>query len=72
MIGSYRFTSRASVRSISAGLSLTGTPDQLNGLGWLCVLVNLGVGLWFLVELGILKGTPGPNQYGGDPLAALS
>ena len=51
---------------------LTGVGDQLNGLGWLCVLVNLGVGLWFLIELGIMKGTPGANQFGGDPLAALS
>ena len=35
-------------------------------------LVNLGVGLWFLIDLGILKGTPGPNNYGGDPLTALT
>jgi uncharacterized membrane protein YhaH (DUF805 family) len=58
--------------SLLDGWGLTGTPEQLNGLGWLCVLINLGVGLWFLIELGILKGTPGANQYGGDPLAALS
>jgi hypothetical protein len=31
----------------------------------------MGVGLWFLIELGILKGTPGPNRFGGDPLAAV-
>lgn len=58
--------------SLLESWGLTGTPEQLNGLGWLCVLVKLGVGLWFLIELGILKGTPGANQYGGDPLAALS
>ena len=51
---------------------LTGTPTELNGLGWLCMLVNLGVGLWFLIDLGILRGTPGPNTHGGDPLTALS
>lgn len=51
---------------------LTGTPAELNGLGWLCMLVYLGVGLWFLIDLGILRGTPGQNTYGGDPLAALS
>jgi len=50
---------------------LTGTPGELNALGWLCMLVNLGVMLWFLIELGISKGTPGPNPYGGDPLAAI-
>ena len=51
---------------------LTGTSTENNALGWLCALAVLGVLLWFLIELGILKGTPGANQYGGDPLAALS
>jgi uncharacterized membrane protein YhaH (DUF805 family) len=51
-------------------LGLTGT-QQLTAIGWVCALVNLGVGLWFLIELGILKGTPGPNRFGGDPLAAV-
>jgi uncharacterized membrane protein YhaH (DUF805 family) len=51
---------------------LTGTTQGSNGLGWLCNLVYLGVGLWFLIDLGILKGTPGQNHYGGDPLAAVS
>lgn len=26
--------------------------------------------LWFLIECGLLPGTPGPNDYGPDPLAA--
>jgi len=51
---------------------LTGTPQEPNGLGWLCTLINLGVGLWFLIDLGILKGTPGQNHFGGDPLTAIS
>ena len=34
----------------------------------LLVLVNLGLSVWWVVECGILKGTPGPNQYGEDPL----
>ena len=25
--------------------------------------------IWALVELGFLRGTPGPNRYGPDPLA---
>jgi uncharacterized membrane protein YhaH (DUF805 family) len=25
--------------------------------------------IWALVELGCLRGTPGRNQYGDDPLA---
>ena len=27
------------------------------------------IGLWALIELGFLRGTEGPNQYGNDPLA---
>ena len=26
--------------------------------------------LWFFIELGFLRGTPGPNAYGPDPLEA--
>ena len=48
---------------------LTGTPEQPNTLGWIATVVMLGVGLWFLIELGILKGSTGPNRYGPDPLA---
>jgi uncharacterized membrane protein YhaH (DUF805 family) len=39
--------------------------------GW-WVLVNLVpvIGwLWALVENGFLRGTPGPNRFGADPLA---
>ena len=31
-------------------------------------LLVLGVSIWALIELGILKGTQGPNRYGPDPL----
>lgn len=51
---------------------LTGTSQNLNGLGWICFLINFGVGIWFLIDLGILRGTPGQNRYGGDPLAAIN
>jgi len=59
------------VTNLLQALGLTGTPEELNGLGWVSALINLGVLLWFLIELGILKGTPGPNRFGGDPLAAV-
>jgi len=38
--------------------------------GWwtLIVLIPVIGGIWILIELGILKGTTGPNQYGPDPL----
>ena len=40
--------------------------------GWwvLIVLVPVIGGLWYLIECGFLRGTPGPNTYGPDPLAA--
>ena len=28
------------------------------------------VGIWFIVELGFLRGSTGENRYGADPLAA--
>lgn len=30
-------------------------------------LIIAGIFLWYLVELGLLKGTQGPNRYGPDP-----
>jgi uncharacterized membrane protein YhaH (DUF805 family) len=49
----------------------TGDLGEPNAVGWICILIYWGVGLWFLIELGILKGTPGPNRFGGDPLSAV-
>ena len=34
--------------------------------------VTIIVGLWFLIELGFLRGTTGENSYGPDPLAVTS
>jgi uncharacterized membrane protein YhaH (DUF805 family) len=33
-------------------------------------MILMGIELWFLVELAGLRGTPGPNQYGPNPLGA--
>ena len=43
-------------------------PTQ-SGLGWILSIAGLAVGIWALIELGILKGTEGPNPHGPDPLA---
>ncbi|MGH6866582.1 MAG: DUF805 domain-containing protein [Methyloceanibacter sp.] len=59
------------IASLLQAFGLTGTPQEPNAIGWICTLINLGVGIWFLIDLGILKGTPGPNKFGGDPLAAI-
>lgn len=36
-------------------------------MGLLFGAVSLGIALWFLIDLGILDGTPGPNDYGASP-----
>jgi uncharacterized membrane protein YhaH (DUF805 family) len=40
-----------------------------NTLGLICFFILIGVTIWFLIELGMLKGTPGPNRFGPDPLS---
>ncbi len=35
---------------------------------WVLYLVALAIWVWAFVELGCLRGTVGPNQYGPDPL----
>jgi uncharacterized membrane protein YhaH (DUF805 family) len=58
------------------GVAYTST-DMGNGvmmptatsLGTMVGIISFVVGLWALVELGFLRGTEGPNQYGNDPLA---
>jgi len=48
------------------GIANTSTSDVVSsGLG----LVGFIISIWALVELGFLRGTVGPNQYGPDPLA---
>lgn len=39
--------------------------------GWWCLLfiIPLVGAIWALIDLGILSGEEGPNQYGPDPLA---
>jgi uncharacterized membrane protein YhaH (DUF805 family) len=31
-------------------------------------IISFGISVWAFVELGCLRGTPGPNRYGPDPL----
>jgi uncharacterized membrane protein YhaH (DUF805 family) len=39
--------------------------------GWflLIALIPFFGALWLLIELGFLRGTPGPNRFGSYPLA---
>jgi uncharacterized membrane protein YhaH (DUF805 family) len=44
-----------------------------NKSGWWILIVFVPVigGLWYFIECGFLRGTPGPNSYGPDPLATI-
>jgi uncharacterized membrane protein YhaH (DUF805 family) len=44
-----------------------------NKSGWWVFIVFVPIigGIWYLVECGFLRGTPGPNDYGPDPLGAV-
>ena len=41
-----------------------------NALDYILGIATLVVSIWFLIELGFLRGTQGPNQYGPDPLGS--
>ena len=56
---------------LQAGVSESGrggTMDDPTPLGIVLALANFAVVIWYLVEVGFLKGTQGPNRYGRDPL----
>ena len=38
------------------------------GLSFIFTLAAFALSIWGLVEMGFLRGTLGPNQYGPDPL----
>ena len=44
--------------------------SMANGAGAFVALVGAALAIWGLVEIGFLKGTTGPNDYGPDPLGA--
>jgi uncharacterized membrane protein YhaH (DUF805 family) len=57
----------AAVQNLLAPITLMRSGD----MGGLETILNVIVGIiaiWFLIELGFLRGTPGPNRFGPDPL----
>ncbi len=46
------------------GLAATGNPT----LAMVGAAVGVVISIWYLVELGFLRGTEGPNRFGPDPL----
>jgi uncharacterized membrane protein YhaH (DUF805 family) len=66
-----------SLALIGIGLSILLTLAQVVGLSnpfgptaidWILNIARLIVGIWYLIELGCLRGTVGQNDYGPDPL----
>ena len=51
----------------AAGITAAGTGSGI--LDILLGVVIFVVSLWFLVDLGFLRGTIGDNEYGPDPVA---
>jgi uncharacterized membrane protein YhaH (DUF805 family) len=47
-----------------------GETEQI--LSLLLSTASVALGIWAIVELGFLRGTPGPNRYGPDPLATAA
>jgi uncharacterized membrane protein YhaH (DUF805 family) len=45
--------------------------EPKNALYMALSLLAVGMSLWVLIDLGILKGTQGPNRFGPDPLGNL-
>lgn len=52
-----------------APVELAGTQVMVPGIGATVAMWGaMAVALWMIVELGFLKGNPGDNEYGPDPL----
>lgn len=47
---------------------LQGIGEQIGTAGIALMVGAIAISIWGLVELGFLRGTTGPNQYGPDPL----
>jgi uncharacterized membrane protein YhaH (DUF805 family) len=54
--------------AIPAILNIVG--NRLENEGIILYLISFCITVWAFVELGCLRGTRGPNQYGPDPLSA--
>jgi uncharacterized membrane protein YhaH (DUF805 family) len=68
----YIMIAPAILSSVTNVLGLTGNPAAPNALDYLLSLIVFVIGIWSLIELGILRGTVGPNRHGPDPLEGAS
>ncbi|MCB1496661.1 MAG: DUF805 domain-containing protein [Bauldia sp.] len=58
----------AFLQSLLTTIGVMGNPFNQNALDWIFGVLLLIVGIWYLIELGFLRGTVGSNEYGPDPL----
>lgn len=58
------------LQGIANIVGVTGDPLNQGALDYLFALWIIIVSLWFLVELGFLRGSMGANRFGPDPLLA--
>jgi uncharacterized membrane protein YhaH (DUF805 family) len=49
-------------------VGISGDPFHASFIDYLFLAVFFGIGIWLVIELGFLRGTIGPNQYGADPV----
>lgn len=50
------------------GIGVSSDPMHPSTFGMILRLATLAVAIWYLIELGILRGTVGANDYGPDPV----
>lgn len=80
-VSAKRFQDRnksGSLAAIMVGLGILSALLQLLGIGtdpmnpgaisMILGFAIMAVAIWYLIELGILRGTVGDNQYGPDPV----
>jgi uncharacterized membrane protein YhaH (DUF805 family) len=62
------FFAASAVLDLLTVLEMTGSDDQPTVVSVLIAVPFTILFLFLLVELGFRRGTPGPNQYGPDPV----
>ena len=51
-------------------LETVAQQNDNNSLQIICALGETAIGIWMFIELGCLRGTPGTNRFGPDPLGS--
>jgi uncharacterized membrane protein YhaH (DUF805 family) len=66
----YALAALVAMLGIANHFGLLLDPEQMSALEKIVLLAIVVALLWSLIENGFSRGTPGPNQYGPDPLEA--